>query len=359
MLLNKPIVDFLKVLTTMLLFALIINAIAQEKQTEKEYQNRYRLMFYNVENLFDIVDDPNTRDDEFIPEGSRRWTNKRFYAKLNNIYKVIMAVGKWEPPAMVGLCEVENEFVLNRLIYETPLKRFNYKIIHYDSPDGRGIDVALIYRDDQFTPLHTEPVPVTFTDEPSDKTRDILYVKGLIGDREMVHIFINHWPSRFGGYMETKPKRNRAAQILKQKTDSLFAINPSVSIVIMGDFNDGPEDESIAERLLAKRVIDKPDTASLYNLMLVERQGWKFGTLKFREYWDTFDQVIVSGGLLQQSGPLWVNTQPEVIFHDDFLLKDDERYMGKQLFRTYSGFSYLGGFSDHLPVYVDIWMSDD
>lgn len=359
MLLKKHPINFLLIIPTIVLFVLVINIVAQEKQSGNDYQNRYRLMFYNVENLFDVVDDPDKRDDEFTPEGSRRWTNKRFYAKLNNIYKVIMAVGKWEPPAVVGLCEVENEFVLNRLIYETPLKRFNYKIIHYDSPDGRGIDVGLIYRDDQFTPLHSEPVPVTFPDEPTDKTRDILYVKGLIGDREMVHIFINHWPSRFGGYMETRPKRNRAAEILKHKTDSLFAINPSVSIVIMGDFNDGPEDESIAEVLLAKKVMNTPDTASLYNLMLAERPGWKFGTLKFREYWDTFDQVIVSGGLLLQTGSLSVDPEPEVIFHDDFLMKEDERYMGKQLFRTYSGFSYLGGYSDHLPVFVDIWLRNE
>lgn len=311
-------------------------------------------MFYNLENLFDTENDPSTNDDEFTPGGSRRWTNKKLYAKLNNTYKVIMAAGGWEPPSIVGMCEVENLFVLQKLIYETPLKKFDYDIIHYDSPDNRGIDVALIYRKTNFTPLHSEPVRITFPDDPDSKTRDILYVKGLIGDIEMVHIFINHWPSRYGGYMETKPKRNRAAEILKKKTDSLFAIHPAVSIVIMGDFNDGPEDQSIADILHARKPVADTQTEALTNLMLVERTGWKYGTLKFRELWDTFDQVIVSGGLLGGASNLSIDPEKEVIFHADFLLQPDDRYMGKQLFRTYSGFKYLGGFSDHLPVYVDL-----
>jgi hypothetical protein len=173
----------------------------------------------------------------------------------------------------------------------------------------------------------------------------------------MIHIFINHWPSRYGGYMETKPKRNRAAEVLKHKTDSLFAINPAVSVVIMGDFNDGPEDESIADVLLAKKPVAEFRAGELYNLMLVEQPGWKHGTLKFREFWDTFDQVIVSGGLLGGKSNLSIDPAKEVIFHADFLLQPDERYMGMQLFRTYSGFKYLGGFSDHLPVYVDVLMN--
>jgi hypothetical protein len=335
---------------------LLMLVTAQQPANSGEGKS-YRLMFYNLENLFDIYDDPETRDEEFTPGGSRRWTNKKFYAKLNNTYKVIMAVGGWEPPAVIGLCEVENAFVLEKLIFETPLKKFDYGIIHFDSPDNRGIDVAMIYRKNKFTPLHSEPVKVTFPDDPNSKTRDILYVKGLIGDLEMIHIFINHWPSRYGGYMETKPKRNRAAEVLKHKTDSLFAINPAVSVVIMGDFNDGPEDESIADVLLAKKPVAEFRAGELYNLMLVEQPGWKHGTLKFREFWDTFDQVIVSGGLLGGKSNLSIDPAKEVIFHADFLLQPDERYMGMQLFRTYSGFKYLGGFSDHLPVYVDVLMN--
>lgn len=339
-----------------LLFLLSAVIIAQEANVENRAIQNYRVMFYNLENLFDIYDDPDTHDDEFTPTGSRRWTNKKFYAKLNNIYKVVMAVGGYEPPTVVGMCEVENEFVLQRLLNNTPLKQFGYKFIHYDSPDSRGIDVAMIYRDDKFTPFHSEAIPVIFPDDPDSKTRDILYVKGLIGGREMIHIFINHWPSRYGGYMETKPKRGRAAEILKHKTDSLFNINPSAVIVIMGDFNDGPNDESLFKTLDAKNPENDIQTTALYNMMLVDRKGWEHGTLKYREYWDTFDQIIISGSLLDKTGNLWVDPNQEVIFHSDFLLQPDERYLGKKLIRTYLGFRYIGGYSDHLPVFFDLKM---
>ncbi len=146
----------------------------------------------------------------------------------------------------------------------------------------------------------------------------------------MIHIFINHWPSRYGGYMETKPKRGRAAEILKHKTDSLFNINPSAVIVIMGDFNDGPNDESLFKTLDAKNPENDIQTTALYNMMLVDRKGWEHGTLKYREYWDTFDQIIISGSLLDKTGNLWVDPNQEVIFHSDFLLQPDERYLGKK-----------------------------
>jgi predicted extracellular nuclease len=327
-------------------------AAAQQHSTDDRQQ--YRIMFYNVENLFDTGDDPETRDDEFTPQGARYWTQKRFFQKLMNIYKVIVAVGEWEPPAIIGLCEVENRYVLQKLVYDTPLKQFGYDIIHFDSPDRRGIDVAMIYRKDKFTPLHSEPVTVFFPDDTSSKTRDILYVKGLLGDREMVHLFVNHWPSRYGGYMATKAKRNRAAEVLKHKTDSLLGINPNISIVIMGDFNDNPDDESVVQVLNAEKPFPDAQPGKLYNMMLMEQPDWKHGSLKFREHWDTFDHIIVSGGLLDTNSVVSVSPAGAVIFHADFLLQPDERYMGEQLFRTYVGFRYQGGFSDHLPVYVDL-----
>jgi hypothetical protein len=332
--------------------ALII--IAWQLPTQHEGNRQYRVMFYNVENLFDTVDDPDKRDGDFTPEGARHWTPRRLRQKLVNIYKVIFAVGEWTPPAIVGLCEVENLHVLQRLVYETPLSRFDYGIIHYESPDRRGIDVAMIYRKSHFTVLHSEAVAVTNPEDSTWKTRDILYVKGLIGDLEMVHLFVNHWPSRFGGYMATRPLRNRAAEVLKNKTDSLFAINPHISIVIMGDFNDNPEDESVYQVLGATKPAANPEPGTLYNLMLQEQPDWKHGTLKFREHWDTFDHIIVSGGLLDSAATLSIPPQGALIFHAVFLLQPDERYMGIQLFRTYVGYSYQGGFSDHLPVYVDL-----
>jgi hypothetical protein len=330
--------------------SLIFSSSGQETRVK---DNSARIMFYNVENLFDIYDDSLTRDEEFTPEGERRWSNKRFYKKINNVYKVIMAVGQWEPPAIIGLCEIENRFVLEKLVYETPLKNFGYRIIHHESPDRRGIDVALLYREDQFIPFHHEPVEVIFPDDTSRKTRDILYVKGLLFDKEMIHIFVNHWPSRYGGYMASKPSRETAAITLKTKTDSLFNVNPNLNILIMGDFNDNPEDESIQNKLAAENPAQQITAGKLYNLMQLHNDKGS-GTLKYREGWDIFDQFIVSGNLLNPSGNMFVDNSVASIFKAEFLFESDQSFYGDKPFRTYTGFKYSGGYSDHLPIYLDL-----
>lgn len=314
---------------------------------------RFRVMFYNVENLFDPYDDSLTRDEEFTPDGDRYWTNYKFYDKLNKVYKVIMAVGRWEPPAVIGLCEVENRFVLEKLIDETPLKGYGYRIIHHESPDRRGIDVALLYREAFFEPLHDEAITVRFSDDTTYHTRDILYVKGLVMHREMIHVFVNHWPSRYGGYLATVNRRNTAASILKNHADSIMEANPNSSVVMMGDFNDNPQDESFTDILQALPPAGDIDLKQYYNLMLAGQENWNYGTLKYRENWDIFDQVVVSGSLLEQKG-LNVFLDKAFIFHDDFLIEEDERYLGIKPFRTFTGFKYNGGFSDHLPVYFDL-----
>lgn len=313
-----------------------------------------RIMFYNVENLFDVTDDSLTSDEEFTPEGDRRWNQRKMYDKIHGIYKVIMAVGTWEPPAVIGLCEIENRFVLEQLIYETPLNDFGYRIIHHESPDRRGIDVALLYRDEFFLPLHDEAVPVGFPFDTSYVTRDILYVKGLLGGSEMIHIFVNHWPSRYGGYLETIDKRKHVAGILKGKTDSLFAINTGMRVLIMGDFNDDPDDESISRILQAQPVSDSTRPGSLYNLMSCVNDPQKKGSLKYRGNWNTFDQIMVSGALLDEEGQIILKGTKAEIFSPAFLLEKDETYLGEKPFRTYSGFRYHGGFSDHMPVYIDL-----
>ncbi len=226
---------------------------SQNLQNSGNTENRDRIMFYNVENLFDIYNDSLTNDDEFTPEGERRWNNYRFYKKLNNLSKVIISIGEWDPPAVVGLCEIENRFVLNKLIYETPLKNFDYKIIHSESPDRRGIDVALLYRKSKFEPLFYYPVRINFPGDTLSKTRDILYVKGVFSGIDTAHLFINHWPSRYGGYEDSKTKRLFVASVLRNKIDSIFFTEMNPGIIIMGDFNDEPWDESIADGLKAKR----------------------------------------------------------------------------------------------------------
>ncbi|MFP4471926.1 MAG: endonuclease [Bacteroidales bacterium] len=332
---------------------LLLVAVATSAQ-EQNAEQPFRIMFYNVENLFDIEDDPERADKEFTPEGERRWNNRKLYDKLHKIYKVIMAAGEWEPPAIVGLAEVENRQVLEKLVYDTPLKNFGYRIIHHDSPDRRGIDVAMLYREEVFVPLHHRAVRVSDAEDSAYVTRDILYVKGLLDGREMIHFFINHWPSRYGGYMASVERRKLAAAVLKSQTDSLFRINPKISVVIMGDFNDDPTDVSLRENLGAYTLVEHPADSLLYNLMLSEDALGAKGSLKYRGNWNLFDQIIVSGSLLREGAEIRINTKSTAIFHAAFLLEEDETFPGVRPFRTYRGYSYSGGFSDHLPVFTDI-----
>ena len=310
-------------------------------------------MFYNTENLFDTKDDTLKNDDEFLPEGDRHWDNYRFYKKLNNISKVIIAVGEWQAPAIVGLCEVENRFVLNQLVYETPLKNFGYRIIHKESPDWRGIDVAFLYRKAFFIADTFLIIPVRFSFDPDSRTRDILYVKGRFNDNDTIHFFVNHWPSRYGGYMETEAKRQHAALLLRNNVDSLFHLDPTSKIIIMGDFNDGPSDESIRKILMAEPGIQE-EVPCLVNLMAPYDQDKSSGTLKYQSSWDVFDQLIVSSYSLAADSGWVVKNSRATIFRSDFLLEEDERYLGQKPFRTYYGFKYQGGYSDHLPVWLDL-----
>lgn len=316
--------------------------------------NQERIIFYNVENLFDTENDSIKDDDEFTPEGPKNWSNYRFYDKLNNTYRVILSIGEWNPPAVVGLCEIENRFVLNQLVYQTPLKRFDYKIVHFESPDKRGIDVALLYRNDKFKPSYSETIQIDFPFDSDSKTRDILYVKGVLFEIDTVHFFVNHWPSRWGGYLETKPKREFVASQLKIKVDSLFSLNLNPNIVIMGDFNDEPWDESIKNVLEATLDITGIRDKELLNLMARYEKDWLVGTNKYKEDWSVIDQFIVSGNLISEQNGIQVSVEGVRIHNLDFLLEEDKTNGGNKPFRTYVGYKYNGGFSDHLPVYIDL-----
>lgn len=313
-------------------------------------ESHYKFMFYNVENLFDTVDDSLTADNDFTPSGRLHWTSHRYSDKLNKISKVIIAAGGWEPPAIIGLCEIENRIVLNDLIYNTPLSKFPYKIIHKDSPDERGIDVALLY-DSRIVAIAAHSVlPVS---QEKLITRDILYAKAVIRD-DTCHIFINHWPSRSSGQLETEPYRFFAAGILRNAVDSLLLINPKAKILITGDFNDDPGDESLTNELAAFPVDAAVGTGELYNLSVEPLKGNVRGTLKYQGSWNIFDQVIVSGAFLNGDG-LKIPENSYRIFYNTFMLEPDITFNGVKPFRTYLGFRYQGGFSDHLPVTVDIY----
>jgi len=253
------------------------------------------------------------------------------------------------------MCEVENDYVLKKLIYETPLKNSHYRIIHYDSPDARGIDVALLYRPDRFRVLTSKPVRVRFPFDTNSATRDILYVKGVIFGNDTVHLFINHWPSRMGGYTESTPRRNYVASLLRTAIDTINAHHTDANIVIMGDFNDEPDNESLLHILKARTDTQDLRTADLVNLMSFKLKEWNIGTIKYQGKWSIFDQFIVSRNMVASHNNLFTRIEDAHIFKGNFLLEDDARYLGSKLNRTYVGPVYHGGYSDHLPIYLDIW----
>ncbi|UKN03248.1 endonuclease [Paracrocinitomix mangrovi] len=320
-------------------------------QNPQETKSGLRIMFYNVENLFHPSDDSLKNDEEFTPEGTRFWSYKRYKDKLNKIGKTVLAVGEWEPPAVIGLCEIENIQCLNDLVYNSPLKKFGYKIIHQESGDRRGIDVAMLYREDYFKPVSFHPFVLKFG-EDSRPTRDILYVKGTTHHKDTLHLFVNHWPSRYGGQLATAPKREEAARVLRSKYDSIMTVNPNASIIAMGDFNDHPDDISMHEVLKAQK-----DTTTLSKEDLINtvwQYEFKKGTHKYDHEWGILDQFVITQALLKGKNGLKSGLENSHIFDADFLLEEEKDGVGKITNRTYIGFKYHGGYSDHLPIFIDV-----
>lgn len=315
-------------------------------------KDRFRIMFYNVENLFDWEDDTAKRDESFTPEGDNHWHPGRFWDKQRKISQTIIAAGGWEAPEIVGVCEVENRFVLEQLVQKTALYKSNYQIVHEESDDSRGIDVALIYRPDKFELLHYHYIKIKFDEEDARPTRDILYVKGIANFADTIHVFVNHWPSRFGGHLATDPKRMKAATTLRSTVDSIFASVPSANIIITGDFNDHPEDKSIIEGLQAKHKQEDINQNTLFNLM--HEKMHKEGTHKFQGEWGILDMWIVSDGLMNGTNKLEIAEDGATIFNAPWLLMDETVHLGKRPFRTYQGPKYIGGYSDHMPIILDL-----
>jgi predicted extracellular nuclease len=304
-------------------------------------------MFYNVENLFDTVDDTLTDDNEFLPDGLMRWTPGRYDKKINSIYKTIIAAGEWEPPDIVAFCEIENRKVLEDLIYGTNLSKFNYRIIHEESPDRRGIDVCLIFRNKSITPVYYSYLIPPEIDRKDFNSRSVLYAKLLI-ETDTVHLFVNHWPSRRGGVLAGENFRLQISSMVREKADSIFKSNHSSKIIIVGDFNSSPDDEAI------QTLISSHDSLK-YLVNLSGFLNLKFpGTYRYMGTWEMIDQVIVSDGLLSGRTGVFTEKDQLRIFNPGFLLIKDPKYPGSCPFATYRGYKYQGGFSDHLPVLLDL-----
>jgi exonuclease III len=306
-----------------------------------------RVVFYNTENFFDCGHDSLKSDQEFLPGGIRGWTPSRYFRKAGNIARVLAALGEDEFPEIVGLAEVENDACLKTLVYSSPLKNAGYSFIHVESEDVRGVDVCMLYNRYMFQIIGKQVLKISFEGEPKKKTRDILHVWGRVVSGDMLHFFVCHYPSRLGGETESETYRRQVAKVLRSSVDSLFVQEPTANIVIMGDFNDFPSNLSLSKDLNALDPQKATSAMSLYNLMLPMEGIPGFGTNKHQSEWGILDQFILSSPLLQK-------TQGAHIFCPDFLLLEDERWLGKKPFRTYNGMVYQGGYSDHLPVWLDL-----
>ena len=319
-------------------------------------QAGFRVMFYNVENFFDTVDDPDKDDDEFLPEGSKKWTEGRYQNKLNNIAHVITSVGEFDAPVLVGMCEIENEKVLDDLTRQTSLKKSNYRYAITDSDDARGIDVALLYQPDKFKRISERKHKITFPRNSKKVTRDILHVSGRVASGDTLDVFVCHFPSRREGESESEPNRVHVASVLRAKTDSLMRTRQKAYIIIMGDFNDEPSNKSISQTLGAKSASHNANNKRLYNLFSKFQKQKNKGSYKYRDQWNVLDQIIVSGSLLNRDQQLGVMPETATIFQRDFLLVEDKTNGGKRPKKTYHGRRHEGGFSDHLPIYVDFFV---
>jgi predicted extracellular nuclease len=302
------------------------------------------LGFYNLENIFDTEDDPRTLDDDFTPEGPKKWTQRRYRRKLRKLAGTIHKLGKTtsgQLPSLLGVAEVENKKVLQDLISTKPLNRYSLGIAHHDSPDERGIDTALLYDQTCFELDHSEAIPLLVYNEEGlrDYTRDILYVQGKLNGEEM-HIFVNHWPSRRRGEEVTESRRLTASQTLSDFIKDLLKKDKDANLLIMGDFNDGPE---------AKSIQQLKNSLELYNPM-EQLASPERGSANYRRSWSLFDQILISHSFFNYQKGTHSFAQAN-IFDAHFLTEWRGRYRGNP-FRTFVGKKYLGGYSDHFPVYV-------
>lgn len=324
-----------------LLLGLSVLGFSSCSTTEK--QRPIEVVFYNVENLFDTVDDTLTLDDEFLPDSAKQWTEGRYDKKLTDLAKVLTAISVDGLPEIVGVCEVENRQVVEDLFHTDSLGKANFKVIHEDSPDARGIDVALAYNADILKELYHEKIRYSFSFEPKTTTRDILYAKLLSGS-DTIHVFVNHWPSRRGGQEASEPKRLKAATVLRTKIDSVLLKDRNAKVVAMGDFNDYPNNRSMTEVMNCE-----PGAKQMLTNITYDFHQNGLGTYNYRGEWGMLDQFIVSDGLLQATSGYTVNDSSATIFKEDWMLYFPENGEPSPN-RTYGGPNYYGGYSDHLPI---------
>lgn len=344
---KKINIKWLPLIATFVLF-LAIQSQAQEKQ--------YRvgcIAFYNQENFYDTIKDPTINDNDFLPDGPYHWNSERYQKKLDHMSTVISQIGSElfpGGPAIIGISEVENERVVKDLVNTPKLKASGYQYIHYDSPDHRGIDVALLYRPAFFKVTNTRSVRLYMASDTSFKTRDQLVVSGIY-DGEPLHIIVDHWPSRFGGEKKSLPNRMAAAKLTKSIADSILKTDRNAKIIIMGDLNDDPTSPSLSKGLGAKGDRQDVGPKDFFNTMYqLFKEG--NGSLAYHDTWNLFDQIIISEPLLNAKSGTYKFLKAK-IFKAEFITQQDGQFKGYPL-RTYVGTTYQGGYSDHFPTYIFI-----
>ncbi len=308
------------------------------------------IAFYNQENLFDTIDDPLKDDNEFLPGAEKEWNTEKYKTKLANMSAVIAAMNEGQAPEILGMCEVENAQVLTDLTLHQNIKGEKYKFIHFEGPDKRSIDNALLYKGNQFKVLNAAAIPVNMPDDADFKTRDILYVKLETKNKDQLVIFVNHFPSRLGGEAESRPKRIFVASLLRNMIDTILEKNPNQNIILMGDFNDEPSDASMDSVLRAKESMYNLYGGNLYNPM-VEIQQAGLGSHMYRGKWSMLDQIILSNGLVIGNQKYIFRKESADMFKQPWMLETDQKFKGSPK-RTYAGKKYIGGYSDHLPVFL-------
>ncbi|MDE5807227.1 MAG: endonuclease/exonuclease/phosphatase family protein [Muribaculaceae bacterium] len=344
--------DLLKMSLT-LLIGVSATFLAHSQPNEKKEGKRYQMFgvaFYNLENLFDTINNNGKYDLEFSPAGKNRWDGNKYWSKIKNLsYAISQMTTKATPmgPAIIGVSEIENITVLEDLVKADAIKNWNLKIVHHDSPDRRGVDVGLLYNPRFFHPINVTNHRLVVPELPGFKTRDQMCVVGLLGGSR-VAVIVNHWPSRRGGEKESSWLREAAASLSKQIADSLYKVDPNMGVIVMGDLNDDPHNKSVAETLGARKSIKDVPDHGFYNPFW-EKLDKGIGSYIYRGGWDLFDQIIINGNLVNDRGGL--KFQGAEVLNKPFLLQTDGQYKGYPK-RTFAGGVWTNGYSDHLPTEI-------
>ena len=325
---------------------------AEAQKTARQYQVA-AVAFYNLENLFDTLDEPYKFDEEFTPSGANHYTSEIYHQKLHNLATVLAQLGTGltpDGPAIIGVAEIESDRVLQDLSSQPEIRDRHYRFVHFESPDSRGIDVALLYHPKYFQVLQARALftNISGSGQKGGKTRDVLHVVGVLAG-DTTHVFVNHWPSRRGGEAASAPLRAIAAHVSKHVIDSLMAINADTRVLLMGDLNDDPTSPSVQKVLDATGNRKKLKPGGLYNPW-ANFLAKGIGTLAYNDSWNLFDQIMLSSGWLKAGDGHWRFYKAE-IFNRDFLKENFGRYRGYP-YRSFEGSNWLNGYSDHFPVIV-------